>query len=107
MRELFGRIGKAPAQVALSPRQAWTVKLSDGLAVDVGREQPQLSITARLERFVAQYAATIGKVAKVESVDLRYPNGFAARVPGLHLQAAPAAPARKAAPRTERKRSGA
>ena len=107
MRELFSRIGKVPAQVALSPRQAWTMKLSDGLAVDVGREQPQLSVTARLERFVAQYAATIGKVAKVEAVDLRYPNGFAARVPGLHLQAAPAAPARKAAPRTERKRSGA
>jgi len=86
---LFGRIGKTPSVVALSARQAWTVKLSDGLTIEVGREQPQLSVAARLERFVANYAATVGKIsARIEGVDLRYPNGFAAKVPGMRTPAA-------------------
>jgi cell division protein FtsQ len=90
VRDLFGRIGKTPAEVALSPRQAWTIKLADGLAIEVGREQPQASVSARLERFVAHYGATVGRIARVDTVDLRYPNGFAVRVPGLHAPAVPA-----------------
>jgi cell division protein FtsQ len=96
MITLFARIGKSPRVVAYSPRQAWTVKLSDGLAIEVGREQPQISVAARLERFVANYAGTLGRTtAKVEAVDLRYPNGFAAKVTGLR---APGAPGTQAAP---------
>ena len=38
----------------------------------------------RLARFVAAYPATLGKLARRhEYVDLRYPNGFALRVPEL------------------------
>jgi cell division protein FtsQ len=106
VRELFGRIGKLPLQVALSPRQAWTIKLADGLAIEVGREQPQASVSARLERFVAQYAATVGRIARVESVDLRYPNGFAARVPGWRAPAAPAEE-KQVPERAARRRRGA
>jgi cell division protein FtsQ len=59
------------------------------LTIEVGREQPQLSVAARLERFVANYAATVGKIsARIEGVDLRYPNGFAAKVPGMRTPAA-------------------
>jgi len=99
MLALFNQIGKTPRVVTLSPRQAWTVKLSDGLAIEVGREQAQSSVTARLERFVANYAATLGRItARVEAVDLRYPNGFAARVPGMRVPAAAAQAARPAKP---------
>lgn len=102
---LFAKIDKSPQLVALSPRQAWTVRLSDGLAIEVGREQPQSSTAARLQRFVSNYAATVGRVgARAEAVDLRYPNGFAAKINGLRAGAAPAlkpkkpaAPARKPA----------
>lgn len=90
MVALFNRIGKAPRVVAYSPRQAWTVKLSDGLAIEVGREQTQVSVSARLERFVANYGNTLGRTtAKVEAVDLRYPNGFAAKVVGLRAPGVP------------------
>jgi cell division protein FtsQ len=100
---LFAKIDKTPRVVALSPRQAWTVRLSDGLALEVGREQPSSSVSARLERFVANYGNTVGRLgARVEAVDLRYPNGFAAKVAGGRLPAAgpgkPAKPVKKAKP---------
>ncbi len=89
-RERLRSIAREPAVVALSPRQAWSIKLAGnatpgGLLLDLGREQPRSPVLARLERFVAHYAATIGSLgARVEAVDLRYPNGFAARIPGFH-----------------------
>ena len=99
MVALFGRIGKTPRVVTLSPRQAWTVKLSDGLAIEVGREQPQISVAARLERFVTNYGTTLGRTAaRVDAVDLRYPNGFAARVAGLRAPGAAPAPVRPKPP---------
>ena len=56
---------------------------SNRLAIELGREEP----SARLERFVAVYERTIGALARagtsIGHVDLRYRNGFAARVPGF------------------------
>jgi hypothetical protein len=44
-----------------------------------------------LNRFVAYYARTVGALARagtgVEYADLRYRNGFAARVPGFRERA--------------------
>ncbi|HEX4326641.1 MAG TPA: cell division protein FtsQ/DivIB [Burkholderiales bacterium] len=86
---LFAKIDKTPRVVALSPRQAWTVRLTDGLAIEVGREQAASPIAARLARFVANYGNTVGRMgSRVEAVDLRYPNGFAAKVSGGRPQAA-------------------
>ncbi len=72
--------------VDLSPRGGWRLTAgADGapLAIEMGRDEP----SARLARFVAAYARTIGVLAKsgtrIEHVDLRYRNGFAARVPGF------------------------
>lgn len=89
-RERLAAIGKEPRVVTLSARQAWTVRLADGMVLEIGREQQSSSVLSRLERFVAQYAATVGRIAaRVEVVDLRYPNGFAARAPGLRAVLAP------------------
>ena len=126
-RERLSAIAKTPALVALSPRQAWTIKLAnhavpsampsatsqdatsqdalvshEGLTLDLGREQPRSSVLSRLERFTAHYTATLGRfAARVEAVDLRYPNGFAARVPGFRADARDAAKpqAQKKSPR--------
>lgn len=88
LRERLGVIGLAPQVLTLSPRQAWTLRLADGLVLEIGREQAQSSVQARIERFVAHYAVTVGRLnARVEVVDLRYPNGFAVRAPGLRAQA--------------------
>jgi cell division protein FtsQ len=72
--------------VMLSPRGGWQVRATGDagtLQIALGRDEP----VARLERFVAAYGRTIGALARagtrVEYVDLRYRNGFAARVPGF------------------------
>lgn len=104
LRERLGVIGLAPQVLTLSPRQAWTLRLTDGLVVEIGREQVQSSVQARIERFVAHYAATVGRLnARAEVVDLRYPNGFAVRAPGLRAQAQATTPARPQAVAPARK----
>jgi len=76
----------AVQQVALSARGGWHLRVAGGpapLAIELGREEP----SQRLARFVAAYRGTVGALARtgtrVDRVDLRYRNGFAARVPGL------------------------
>src|SRR5581483_1707254 len=94
-------------EVRLSPRGAWHLRLlhetvnataagasaapdikaanaSDGsLDVELGREDPANAMA----RCVDIYQRTIGVLARsgtrVEQVDLRYRNGFSARVPGF------------------------
>ena len=92
-REWTGML--APLAIAireldLSPRGGW--RLSAGaaggpLTIELGRDDP----AARLERFVAAYPRTIAVLGKsgttIGHVDLRYRNGFAARVPGFRERA--------------------
>ncbi|MBL8383689.1 MAG: cell division protein FtsQ/DivIB [Burkholderiales bacterium] len=93
-RRSLAPIGKEPVVVMLSARQAWTLRLGDGLVLEMGRDQPSSSVISRLERFVANHASTLGRLAaRVEVVDLRYANGFAVRVPGLKAALAPPRPA--------------
>jgi len=60
----------------LDARRTWRVQLSNGLTVEVGRNNP----VARVERFVRVYPAILAAASgKLVSVDLRYSNGFAVR----------------------------
>lgn len=66
------------AQLALSPRHAWQLRLSNGMVLELGSEDMQ----QRLARFVAAYPYTKDRIQKAENsgtayVDLRYHNGFA------------------------------
>ena len=68
-----------PVELDLNERRAWRMKLSNGLEVALGRDQ----VAARLEKFVRNYDATVGRMPRqVAYVDLRYPNGFAVRMTG-------------------------
>jgi cell division protein FtsQ len=83
-RELVKPLDAELIELVLSPRYAWTLKLSSGLIAELGREQQKSAVDARLERFVAAHAAAtlmIGR--KVVHADLRYPNGFSVRIGGL------------------------
>jgi cell division protein FtsQ len=53
--QLLKPVGRLPAQVALSPRLAWLLKLEDGMLVELGREQAKAPIRMRLQRFVDYY----------------------------------------------------
>lgn len=67
------------AQISLSPRHAWQLRLSNGMALELGHDQSQ----QRLERFVAVYPYSIAPLQHTASyVDLRYQNGFAVYLPG-------------------------
>ncbi len=75
--EVLAPLGLGVAQVTVSSRYAWQLRLKDGVVLELGREQ----IEERLERFAAaypQYLAAMKTPAKF--VDLRYRNGVAARL---------------------------
>ena len=73
-------LGREPVQVIVSARRSWTLRLDDGLVLKLGRA----NLENRLARFVHYYpqaTALLGRPMKY--ADLRYPNGFAVRVPEL------------------------
>lgn len=89
-------LGMPPRQVLLSDRLAWQIRTEDGLVLQLGRDAAKDPLAQRLERFVDAYPRTLGRMegrlghAELR-VDLRYPNGFAVRVPGIeriHLEKA-------------------
>jgi len=68
----------------LSARGGWQLRANDGagaLTLDIGRDD----VAGRLSRFLAVYGRTVGLLVRsgthVDHVDLRYRNGFAARLP--------------------------
>ena len=62
------------SQLALSPRHAWQLRLSNGMVLELGREDMQ----QRLATFVEVYPHSLAAMqSKVKYVDLRYRNGFA------------------------------
>ena len=83
-------LGLALRAVEMSPRGSWKVVAARDrgtLTIEIGREEPQ----ERLDRFISLYGKTVGVLAKggtrIDYVDLRYRNGFAARVPGFKERA--------------------
>jgi cell division protein FtsQ len=80
--EAVAPLGAGLERVVLTPRYAWQLRLSSGLHIMLGRDAD--AGEARLRKFVDTYPETLGRMErKLEYVDLRYPNGFAVRVPGL------------------------
>jgi cell division protein FtsQ len=89
-RAALEKIGLRIAELRLSPRRAWRIRLDNGIELALGREQTD----ARLARFVALYPRLFGAQPAVAAaggpsaaprmpatVDLRYPDGFAVRMP--------------------------
>lgn len=72
--EQLAPLGLRVAQIALTPRHAWQLHLSNGLVLELGREE----MTRRLARFVEVYPYSLAALeGSVRYVDLRYRNGFA------------------------------
>jgi cell division protein FtsQ len=83
--ELLTPLGETPERVILTPRHAWQLRLAGGLQLELGRDSAE-PVERRLVRFVAAYPLTLGLLPRQPDgeprhVDLRYPNGFALRVP--------------------------
>lgn len=82
---LLAPISAVPAALNFSARQAWQLRLEDGLVIELGREQNNAPPSERLSRFVSVWPQARTRLAAPVSVaDLRYPTGFA-----VQLAAAP------------------
>lgn len=84
--DALGPLGLRLTDVELSARGGWRLRAqgeAGPLTLELGRDDPD----GRLARFVGSHGRTIGALersgTRVESVDLRYRNGFAARIPAF------------------------
>ena len=83
MQALLKPVQLEVSDLSLDARRAWRMRLSNGLALEIGRNHP----LRRVARFVKIYPAILATAdGRLTAVDLRYSNGFAA-----HWQAAEAA----------------
>ncbi|HRL22598.1 MAG TPA: cell division protein FtsQ/DivIB [Alcaligenes sp.] len=86
----FGPLDVQVREVALSPRYAWDVTLSNGMQLNLGRDpaadiadphgrKGALPFAVRIERFVQAWPGLMQRLGDrtLQSADLRYPNGFA------------------------------
>lgn len=79
--ERLAPLGVQIAGLSLSSREAWALRLSDGLQLNLGRDQAKAPLGERLSRFVARWPEARQKLpAAVSVADLRYPSGFAVRL---------------------------
>jgi cell division protein FtsQ len=73
-RPLFLGIGRQVIAATLSARGSWSLRLSDGTEIDIGRGDPE----ARLERFARLMPRLLSAEHRpLLRADLRYTNGFA------------------------------
>ena len=87
-------IERTPRELRLSVRRAWTIKLDNGIALEVGRSDADL----RLARFVQAYRQAAALQTPGVHLDLRYHSGLALRTASIGVMAAtPTAPTKTSA----------
>jgi cell division protein FtsQ len=83
LHQWFAPAKLMPEALHLSSRYAWTVRLNNGMTVELGREQDQVMLKARVDRLVGIYPQLLARLEdKIESIDMRYPNGLALKASG-------------------------
>lgn len=104
-REFSGSLKARRAAIDMlsrSARGAWDVRLADGLSIALGREL----VPERWSRWVQlsdRYGAGIAQGGQLAAVDLRYANGFAARIANLPAKAQATGAAKTRVPAPARK----
>jgi len=69
-------MGLKATRLSMTHRRSWKLDLDNGLSLQLGR----MKVHDRLERFMKIYQQIVDKqLQKIESVDMRYTNGFAVR----------------------------
>ena len=76
--EILARADLKPVEFRLEARQAWELVLENGMVLKLGR----VDVEPRLQRFVGQWKRHLATLPyRIEYIDLRYPNGFAVKMP--------------------------
>jgi cell division protein FtsQ len=80
----FAPLGLSASALELSGRYAWTLTLSNGVTVELGREKSSTTLKDRVERLVGIYPQLVERLqGRIENIDMRYPNGLALKAQGL------------------------
>lgn len=97
LRSWFAPIKLAPEALSLSNRYAWTVKLDNGMSVALGREQDNNTLKTRVDRLVGIYPQLVSRLnGKIDTIDMRYPNGLALASSALSVPSDASKPVRPA-----------
>lgn len=76
MQQELAQLDLQIVELRMDQRRAWSVRLDNGLQLRLGRGDK----LSRLKRFANVYASVLQpRLASIDSVDLRYTNGFAVR----------------------------
>jgi len=82
-RDALAGIGHSAAEVRLSGRRAWQLKLDDGRLLELGRQD----VVQRVRRFALVYPRIAAQLRKEGArIDLRYSNGFAVRLSAMRWE---------------------
>ena len=79
----LGRLEMGLTRLALNERGSWSAELDSGTHIELGRGTPD-ELLARVQRFTGTLSQLTARYpGALQSVDLRYPNGYALRVRGV------------------------
>ncbi len=85
MQGILTPLGLAVSHLTMNERRSWDLRLENGLRLGLGKSDAKV----RLLRFVRVYAEVLmPRLDAIDSVDLRYTNGFAVRWRDGHAPAA-------------------
>jgi cell division protein FtsQ len=76
-RKQLATIGRMPKELRLSVRRAWTMRLDNGVVLEIGRSDAD----ARLARYLRAYSELPQLQIANAHVDLRYQTGLSLRLP--------------------------
>lgn len=78
LKEWFSKISLVPEKLNYSSRYAWSLKLNNGMKVELGRVQDETTLKKRVGQLLLVYPQLLASLQdSIESVDMRYPNGLA------------------------------
>lgn len=101
LRSEFARLDMGLERLELTERGTWRAELDTGARIELGRGTPD-ELVERTRRFTGTLSQLTERYAgAVQSVDLRYPNGYALRVRGVTtvVDTPPGAPQPRTQPR--------
>ncbi len=82
----FAPLRLTAEELNLLDRYAWTVRMNNGMTIELGREKTATTLKERADRLVAAYPQLVALLQdRIENIDMRYPNGLALRAQGLNI----------------------
>lgn len=103
LRTAFAAVQLVPRSLSLSDRYAWTVRLDNGMSVELGREQDRNTLKKRVQRLVGVYPQLVARLqeGRIDTIDMRYPTGLALSSAALSVPADATKPVKAAKKKPE------